>query len=91
MSLIRRWKFHHPPYAGLMMSHGVDVASPESWKIYYKNTSGDWQPVKNTTGYKTAKDANNRVRFEPVKTTAAKMEVILPEKYAAGLFEWSVE
>lgn len=64
---------------------------PESWKIYYKDSSGDWQPVKNTTDYKTVKGVDNRVRFEPVNTTAVKIEVLLPEKNAAGLFEWSVE
>lgn len=64
---------------------------PKSWKIYYKDNAGNWQPVQHTTAYKTAKGENNRVRFEPVTTTAVKLEVILPEEYAAGLFEWSVE
>ncbi|MDR2921220.1 MAG: glycoside hydrolase family 127 protein [Tannerella sp.] len=64
---------------------------PQSWKIYYKDTSGSWQPVKNTTDYKILKGVNNKVRFEPVKTTAVKIEVVLPEKNAAGLSEWSVE
>ncbi len=64
---------------------------PESWKIYYKNNSGEWKAVQNTTEYGTIKGDNNRVKFEPVTTTAVKMEVVLPEKNAAGLFEWSVE
>ncbi len=64
---------------------------PKSWKIYYKNASGNWQPVQNTTDYKTIKGENNRMSFKPVKTTAVKMEVSLPDKNAAGLFEWSVE
>ncbi|MDR2914597.1 MAG: glycoside hydrolase family 127 protein [Tannerella sp.] len=64
---------------------------PESWKIYYKNNSGEWNAVQNTTEYSTVKGENNRVKFEPVTTTAVKMEVVLPEKNAAGLFEWSVE
>lgn len=64
---------------------------PDSWKVYYKDASGNWQPVKNTTDYKTIKGIDNRVRFESVKTTAIKMEVVLAEKHAAGLFEWGVE
>jgi DUF1680 family protein len=64
---------------------------PESWKIYYKDASGDWQPVQNITGYETVKGADNRVRFHPVRTAALKLEVVLPEGHAAGLYEWSVE
>ncbi|MGN0280991.1 MAG: hypothetical protein ACI4B3_01660 [Prevotella sp.] len=31
------------------------------------------------------------VNFEPVKTTAVKMEIDLPADNSAGLFEWSVK
>ena len=64
---------------------------PASWKIYYKDASGEWKPVQNTTAYGTIKGENNRVKFESVKTSALKMEIVLPEKHASGLFEWSVE
>lgn len=64
---------------------------PQSWKIYYKDTAGNWQPVAGTTTYGTEKGMNNEVVFTPVTTKELKLEVILPEKNSAGLFEWSVE
>lgn len=64
---------------------------PQSWKIYYKDASGNWQPVANTSSYGIAKGEPNTVRFTPVKTSAVKLEVVLPEKNSAGLFEWAVE
>lgn len=64
---------------------------PQNWKIYYRDNAGNWQPVQNTTDYKTVKGTNNRVRFTPVKTTAVKLEVGLQEKNSAGLSEWEVE
>jgi DUF1680 family protein len=63
---------------------------PASWQLLYK--SGDeWLPVKATTPYGIAKDKYNSVQFEPVKTTALKMVVQLPENDAAGILEWSVK
>lgn len=64
---------------------------PQSWKIYYKDASGNWQPVANTSSYGIAKGEPNTVRFTPVKTSAVKLEVVQPEKNSAGLFEWAVE
>ena len=64
---------------------------PQSWKIYYKDASGNWQPVANTSFYGIAKGEPNTVRFTPVKTSAVKLEVVQPEKNSAGLFEWAVE
>lgn len=64
---------------------------PQSWKIYYKDASGSWQPVANTSSYGIAKGEPNTVRFTPVKTSAVKLEVVQPEKNSAGLFEWAVD
>ncbi|MDR3188444.1 MAG: glycoside hydrolase family 127 protein [Prevotellaceae bacterium] len=64
---------------------------PKSWKLYYRAADGSWQPVQSTGDYPTVKGENNRVKFEPVATTAVKLEVVLPEQNAAGIFEWSVE
>ena len=64
---------------------------PQSWKIYYKDASGNWQPVANTSSYGIAKGEPNTVRFTPVKTSAVMVEVVQPEKNSAGLFEWAVE
>jgi hypothetical protein len=64
---------------------------PDSWKLYYKDESGNWQEVKNPTGYSTNKGVANIVNFEPVKTSAMKLEIVQPEKFSCGVFEWSVK
>ena len=64
---------------------------PKSWKLYYKDKDENWQAVQNISEYKTVKGENNRVKFEPVTTSSIKLEVILPEKNASGLFEWNVD
>lgn len=63
---------------------------PASWKILYKAADGSWQPVKTTSAYELAKDKYNRVAFEPVTTTALKLEVRLPSDNATGVHEWEV-
>lgn len=64
---------------------------PKSWKVYYKDASGNWQPVVNPSGYGVAKGDPNTVRFSKVKTTAMKLEIVQQDKNSAGLFEWAVE
>jgi hypothetical protein len=63
---------------------------PLSYKILYKK-GDEWLPVKNTTDYVVAKDKFNVLKFEPVKTTAVKVEVQLPEKTSSGLHEWVIK
>ena len=63
---------------------------PVSWKIYYKK-GNDWVPVTATSAYEIAKDKFNTVKFEPVTTTALKLEVQLPEKSSTGIHEWIVK
>lgn len=64
---------------------------PQSWKIYYKDASGNWQHVKNTSRYGIEKGIANTVEFDPVKTTAVKLEVVQPTQHSSGLFEWEVK
>jgi hypothetical protein len=63
---------------------------PASWKIYYKK-GNDWIPVTTTSAYEIAKDKFNTVKFEPVTTTALRLEVQLPEKSSTGIHEWIVK
>ncbi|RXK58441.1 glycoside hydrolase family 127 protein [Lacibacter luteus] len=63
---------------------------PAAWKIYYLD-NGQWIPVKNTSAYEIQKDKFCTVNFEPVKTTALKIEVQLPAEYATGIHEWIVQ
>jgi DUF1680 family protein len=62
---------------------------PASWKLLYKSGS-TWRPVENTTPYNVEKDKYNMVRFKPVRTTALRLEIQLPEKFASGVHEWRV-
>jgi len=65
---------------------------PKSWKIQYLSDAGaSWQDVKALTPYPTVRDALNRVRFEPVKAKAVRLEVQLPDNNAAGIYEWVVK
>ncbi len=64
---------------------------PDSWKLYYKDASGNWQPVGNPTSYPVMKGAPCTVQFDPVETTAVKLEVVINKDKSAGLYEWSVE
>ena len=63
---------------------------PDSWKLYYMDDQGQWQPVKNPDAYPVAKGAPCTVNFDPVKTTAVKLEVVINKDKSAGVFEWSV-
>ena len=63
---------------------------PAAYKVYYKK-DGEWVPVKNTTPYDIAKDKYNTLSFEPVETTALKLEVQLPKDNSAGVHEWAVK
>ncbi len=62
---------------------------PEYWSLYYKK--GDkWVEVKNKDPYNIDKDKYNRVSFEPVTTSALKIEAKLQENVSGGIIEWKV-
>ncbi len=63
---------------------------PASWQILYKS-GNTWKPVANTTPYIVEKDKFNHIRFRPVRTTALRLELQLPEKFSAGIHEWKVK
>ena len=63
---------------------------PSSWRILYQDAQGQWQPVAEADGYATEAGAPCTVNFAPVTTRALRLEVVLPERHSAGLYEWSV-
>lgn len=77
------WWYDDGPWGGCRV--------PAAWKIYYKNAAGEWQPVTGADEYPTVKGSANTVNFDPVKTTALKLEIKLPADNAAGIFEWEVK
>lgn len=64
---------------------------PASWKLYYKNDKGEWEEVKNPSRYPCEKGVACTVDFDPVKTTAMKLEVVQPKEHSCGVFEWSLK
>ena len=64
---------------------------PQSWQIYYKDTSGNWNPVTGADKYGVEKGTGNTVNFDPIKTKAVKLEIIQPTEHSSGLFEWEIK
>lgn len=64
---------------------------PKAWKLYYKDAEGNWTAVPGADKYTMKKGEPNTVNFEPVTTTALKLEVMLPDDNSAGIFEWEIE
>jgi DUF1680 family protein len=64
---------------------------PKSWRILYQADDGQFHPVTNRGPYATDKDRFNRVAFEPVSTTAIKIEIDLQEGWSAGILEVVIE
>lgn len=64
---------------------------PDSWSLYYKDGAGQWQPVQHPDTYPIEKGAPCTVNFDPVQTTAVKLEVQMNKEKSAGIFEWSVK
>ncbi len=63
---------------------------PKSWRILYKNPSGQWEPVTGADRYPSVKGEACTVNFDPVETTALKLEITLPDDNSAGIYEWEV-
>lgn len=64
---------------------------PKSWRILYQDASGQWAPVGGADNYPTDKGTACTVNFDPVKTKALRLEVVLPNDNATGLYEWIVK
>lgn len=63
---------------------------PKSWKVYYRDADGKWVDVPNPDEYTTVKGSPNTVNFDPVTTSAMKLEIVQPDDNSTGLFEWEV-
>ena len=59
--------------------------------MLYRTAEGEFKPVKNTSPFCVLKDTFNKVPFEPVKTGALKIEIVLQEKWSAGVQEVVIE
>jgi hypothetical protein len=64
---------------------------PSGWRLLYRDSAGQWQPVNGVAEYPIRKTDPVRVSFEPLTTQALRLEVQLPKDFSAGLYEWEVE
>lgn len=63
---------------------------PASVKLLYRK-GAEWLPVGNPSDPVIAKDELNRVKFDPVETSALRLEIQLREGFSGGLLELSRE
>jgi DUF1680 family protein len=64
---------------------------PDSWKLFYRDVSGDWHEPAIRSSYGIEKDKFNRLDFDFVVTDALKLEVRLSKTHSGGILEWTVE
>ncbi|MBI5866479.1 MAG: glycoside hydrolase family 127 protein, partial [Planctomycetes bacterium] len=71
--------------------------APASWRLFYKPSGAaggaEWRPVKLRGGSEFGKAINayNIAWFEPVETTALRIEAALRPEFCAGILEWRVK
>lgn len=53
--------------------------APKAWRLLYKDGTA-WKPVSTPEPYGVAKDKFNKVSFEPVSTSALRIEITLQDK-----------
>jgi len=63
---------------------------PKSWRLLYQDDLL-WKPVPNAVSAAVTGDQWNRMRFQPVKTSALRIEVQLQDDFSAGILEWRVK
>jgi len=63
---------------------------PQSWRLLYQD-GVEWQAVPNAIGSAVTRDQWNRLRFQPVRTSALRLEVQLQPGFSAGILEWQVK
>jgi uncharacterized protein len=51
---------------------------------------GEWRAVSGSSGYPVALDQWCETKFEPVTTTALRLQVQLQPDWAVGVHEWQV-
>ena len=66
-----------------------DCRIPDKWEILYRS-GNKWIPVKHLSEYHITKDEWNNITFEPVKTSAVRINVKLSKEYSSGIHEWII-
>ena len=63
---------------------------PKSWRVLYR-TAAEWKAVANAANQPPVKDGWNRLTFDPVDTSALRLEVELQPGFSGGILEWRVK
>lgn len=63
---------------------------PASWRLLYRDAD-QWHEVTNASAYACEPDRYNTVTFDPVKTSALRLEVKLKDGWSTGIHEWRVK
>ena len=63
---------------------------PQSWSLYYKDSSGQWHEVEEHSAYGVERDRYNSVDFKPVRTRGLKIVAKLQDGQSGGVLEWKV-
>jgi hypothetical protein len=63
---------------------------PASWRLMYQ-VEGSWRPVKPIGVYGVNRDTWNEIQFEPVQTTALRLEAVLQPEFSGGILEWRIQ
>jgi DUF1680 family protein len=69
---------------------GRHCAPPAHWRLLFRKPDGAWEPVRARGEFGTKLDVPNTVTFDPVKTTALRIEAKLRPNLSAGILQWQV-
>jgi len=83
------WAVDHPRPGAIPGSRWPTIHVPASYRILYWNGTA-FVPVNNSQGLGIAADAFNATKFDPVKTSKLRLEVVLDKEEPAGILEWKV-
>jgi DUF1680 family protein len=68
-----------------------ECRAPQSWGLFYRDPAGHFRPVQTQNEFGVALDRFNEVRFDPVESTALRLEIRLRKQWSAGIQELAVE
>ncbi len=69
---------------------GGGCGVPASWRLLYREGEA-WKPVSGAGPFGVEKDRFNSVTFDPVATSALRIEAQLRPNLSGGILEWTVE
>ena len=62
---------------------------PKSWKVVYRD-AGNWKEVNAGSGFPVVAGKFSEATFDPITTSALRIEVQLDDNATAGIFQWRI-